>query len=84
MTAVNDSSSGVVVQVDPEELRELWKQMKFAVARRTPELSDDYLMGFSHALRVNGHITADEFYQVSEFVHARMLHALGVSFGPVR
>lgn len=84
MRPVNVEASGIVVVDDPASLRELWRQMKFAVARRAPELSDDYLLGFSHAMRVVGHISESEFFEVCDFVAGRLTRKMETDLGTIR
>lgn len=84
MGPVNTDASGIVVVDDPESLRELWRQMKFACARRAPELSDDYLLGFSHAMRVVGHISERDFFEVCDFVAGRIQRRMETDLGTVR
>lgn len=84
MAPVNCLASGLVVSESPESLRELWRQMKFSVARRAPELSDDYLLGFSHAMRVVGHISESEFFDVCDFVACRTHRAMETDYGTLR
>lgn len=80
MGSVAVRSLGLDADVNSSSLREMWKEMKFQSAR-CPGLSDDYLMGFSHAMCVSGHISQSEFQHVCDWVRDRTQHRMRTGNG---